>query len=555
MAESASPSLLERWNGRSVTARVGHVLAAVAMVATALAVAPPTPATAQNTVPVLVSNQDQTAGTALATASGRASYAQSFTTGDNIHGYTLSSAEIGVSAASGVTVRVRLLSDDSGPDTALATLTTSATIGTTVSTKSFAAHDVLLEPNTTYWIEVAKTAGADTGMSVATTTDETGTDSATLAGWSVGDNAWAYSSSTWSDHSATSDVNLKIRLRGRPETTSEPGPYVSNRQFQERSTVAKTSSTTTKYATRFSPGWNPDGDTLDITSVVLSVAAESGTTPRVAIHATTGSAPGSPASNPVTNGTLTAPAGISTDLDAPDRAVFRASPALTLRHGLWYWLVVDVGSGSGNVSVGTTASDSWDEGSLSGTEHLGHHEGLRHVVVRRQRRAVVPHVGPRHDRQRTARLLGTAAGRPRVHGPDFRRDPEIQDHVVMAVAAQHQQDRHLHRHPRGRRWPGGHLYPDVGRSAHVAQSKDRVCGRIPPVRGHCADGGAAGAVAACPVQRGPGRLRVPAPCLRASCSHTIPRSHRHSPPGRTPPGTCCAARASGWRLTTRSSSR
>ena len=63
---------------------------------------------AQDLDPVLVSNTGQAAGSDLATATGRASYAQSFTTGDHPDGYFLSSVEVGLKAGSGVTAEVAL---------------------------------------------------------------------------------------------------------------------------------------------------------------------------------------------------------------------------------------------------------------------------------------------------------------------------------------------------------------------------------------------------------------------------------------------------------------
>ena len=63
---------------------------------------------AQTLDPVLVSNTGQTAGSDLATATGRVSYAQSFTTGVHPDGYFLSSVDVGLKAGSGVTAEVAL---------------------------------------------------------------------------------------------------------------------------------------------------------------------------------------------------------------------------------------------------------------------------------------------------------------------------------------------------------------------------------------------------------------------------------------------------------------
>ena len=66
-------------------------------------------ATAQTVVPVLVSNEGRPSETALTTASGRVSYAQSFRTGDHADGYFLSSVELGLAVESGVSVEAKLL--------------------------------------------------------------------------------------------------------------------------------------------------------------------------------------------------------------------------------------------------------------------------------------------------------------------------------------------------------------------------------------------------------------------------------------------------------------
>ena len=67
---------------------------------------------AQTLDPVLVSNTGQTAGSDLATATGRATYAQSFTTGDHPDGYFLSSVEVGLKAERTVTVPLTVTDQD-----------------------------------------------------------------------------------------------------------------------------------------------------------------------------------------------------------------------------------------------------------------------------------------------------------------------------------------------------------------------------------------------------------------------------------------------------------
>ena len=325
---------------------------------------------AQDLDPVLVSNTGQTAGSDLATATGRVTYAQSFTTGDHTDGYFLSSVEVGLKADSGVTAEVALWRSHRGvfgshigyrffPSRKLTTLSGVDSIDNDAATLEwFSANDVLLLPDTTYWIVVTRTGGADDGLSVATTSSEDAVDAGGMAGFSVGNNVWVpYPDSRfgWDDYSGSVDASMKIGLRGS-EATRPPGPYATNRNQQSRAAAAETSSSTSRYATSFTTASNPA--THQLTSVLLGVAAEAGVSPRVAIHADASG--GRPAASALTNGTLTAPADVSRVLGAPERAEFTASPAISLAGGTRYWVVLDVGSGSGSLSVSTTASDAND---------------------------------------------------------------------------------------------------------------------------------------------------------------------------------------------------
>ena len=325
---------------------------------------------AQTLDSVLVSNTGQTAGSDLATATGRVSYAQSFTTGVHPDGYFLSSVDVGLKADSGVTAEValwwsyRTVSSNrigfySLPDRILATLSGVASIDDDAATlERFSANDVLLLPDTTYWIVVTRTGGADDGLSVATTSSEDAVDAGGLAGFSVGNNVWVPDSPLnpdapeWADYSGSVDASMKIGLRGS-EATRPPGPYATNRNEQSRAAAAETSSSTSRYATSFTTA--PVPATHQLTSVLLGVAAEAGVSPRVAIHADASG--GRPAASALTNGTLMAPADVSRVLGAPERAEFTASTAISLTGSTRYWVVLDVGSGTDSLSVSTTASD------------------------------------------------------------------------------------------------------------------------------------------------------------------------------------------------------
>ena len=151
--------------------------------------------------PVLVANTGQAAGPDLATATDRAAYAQSFTTGSNPDGYFLSSVDVGLAAGSGVTVEVALwwsdrdiLAPDGGyrnyPKHILTTLSAPSIDDDASTLERFSTNDVLLLPDTTYWIAVTRTGGADAGLSVGTTSSGDAVDAGGMAGFSVGNNVW-----------------------------------------------------------------------------------------------------------------------------------------------------------------------------------------------------------------------------------------------------------------------------------------------------------------------------------------------------------------------------
>ena len=319
----------------------------------------------------LVANTGQAAGSDLATATDRAAYAQSFTTGSNPDGYFLSSVDVGLAAVSGVTAEValwwsdrRALAPDGGyrdfPQHILTTLSAPSIDNDASTLERFSTNDVLLLPDTTYWIVVTRTGGDVAGLSVGTTTSGDAVDAGGMAGFSVGNNVWVPDAPRWADYTSSVDATMKIGLRGT-EATRPPGPYATNRNEQTYAAAAETSSSVSRYATSFGTSHVPSA--AELTSVVLSVAAESGVTPRVAIHADSS---GSPAASAVTNGTLTAPTDLSRVLGAPGRAEFTTSAAISLAANTIYWVVLDVGSGSGKLSVSTTASNS-NDGASAGT--------------------------------------------------------------------------------------------------------------------------------------------------------------------------------------------
>ena len=368
--------------------RIGLALAqlAVLLAAAFLAAFLAAGVDAQSVDRVLVSNTGQPAGTALTTDATRDSFAQSFRTGGNINGYRLSSVDLGLSAAAGVTVEVSLWTNgDSAisasaieeplfgeglghgapfrnhPFRRLVTLAGPSSIDSDTSTlEQFTTNgDVPLLHDRTYWIVVTKTAGASAGLSIDTVSPPGSVDAGGLDGFSLGSRVWARSKAVdpWSDdgdYANGSNTSMTIRVRGMEPQSRPPGPSFTTRHDHPWAATARTSTTTSKYAYHFlisHSGFVAPRNAV-VTSVVLSVAAEEGVTPRVAIHADDN---GAPAASPLADGTLISPS-VSRDLGVPARAEFTARTPLILNLRTTYWVVLDAASGSGNLSVGTVES-------------------------------------------------------------------------------------------------------------------------------------------------------------------------------------------------------
>ena len=356
--------------------------------------------------PVMVSNTGQTAGTALATTAARDTYAQSFRAGDHYDGYFLDAVDLGLSVQAGVEVEVSLWRAGRGnhaaytfpvlhsglvwfPREKLMTLSGPASIDADTTTRErFRAHDVLLYPNMTYWIVVSQTAGPAGGLSLATSSMAGAVDSGSAAASGLGRKLYngVHTNLMWPTenagdpngppaYAAALDRSLTISVRAA-EATRPPGPYWTNRNLQPWAAPAETDANVTRYAASFSPGLDFD-NTSDIssfalTSVILSVAAESPSTLRVRIHADSNGRPGTA----LTNGTLTAPAQISATLSAPSRAEFTTNTPIALSVDTTYWVVIDDSAGTGKLSVGTTISSSLDSALVRGN-FLAHPWPLR----------------------------------------------------------------------------------------------------------------------------------------------------------------------------------
>ena len=162
---------------RYSSARLPLLLGALALFSLLLTMQPP-PAQAQ-TVTDLVSNTAESR-----TANSDGGLAQSFTTGGNTGGYTLSEVRIRVRATGPTSMKI--FEDSSGlPGSELATLTNPSSIAANSLNTFTAPSGTTLAANTTYWVYVSKglfSGGAE--FRLVASDSETG-----LTGWTIGNGA------------------------------------------------------------------------------------------------------------------------------------------------------------------------------------------------------------------------------------------------------------------------------------------------------------------------------------------------------------------------------
>ena len=168
-----------RSRGRSFVTR-GLTAALLAVFAVLLAL----PVQAQ-TVTTLVSNTAQTVGT----GGSNHFLAQSFETGTNASGYTMTELQIRLSTVGTSTTVISIREDDGGkPGTLVATLTNPAFMDDSLNTFTAPANTTL-EASTTYWVSVNEGISSSNRMQLfgqPVETDETGE-----MGWSIGnDRLW-----------------------------------------------------------------------------------------------------------------------------------------------------------------------------------------------------------------------------------------------------------------------------------------------------------------------------------------------------------------------------
>ena len=207
--------------GRS---RLRHAAAALA-VAFAGVFAVPTIADAAT----LVSNSGQTTSTDLGLS---LKTAQSFTTGLNDGGYSLTGVDLYLRVGTNASVEVRILNDNSGlPGTTRYTLVNPVSFSTSsVSKATFSAPtNSTLVKDTTYWVEIEATSGT-VGLGRTTSTSE---DSGGEDDWSIADTR-LFINNAGDNYTSTSFSGWLMRLtvEGTEDSGTNTAPTASDGEVE-----------------------------------------------------------------------------------------------------------------------------------------------------------------------------------------------------------------------------------------------------------------------------------------------------------------------------------
>ena len=230
---------MPRLSGRELHGEISHpprhaplrllAVAAALLVLVALATFQGAPSL-QAVVTTLISNTGQTthATTVVTLGTGTSDdsrAAQSFVTGTNTDGYTVSSigiklATLSAAANAGTDLKLEIYSDASStPDSAICTLADPATFTAdavnefTAPTGAEACPRLLRNTNYHVVLERVATTTANSTVTVSTTPDN-GEDTGGATGWSIGNHARKYASS-WS---AIAHNSLQIQIKGESVT-------------------------------------------------------------------------------------------------------------------------------------------------------------------------------------------------------------------------------------------------------------------------------------------------------------------------------------------------
>ena len=214
----AKPGRLGRWHVRSLA-----VLSLAAVLLAAFAAFLALPAQAQTPViTTLVSNGHLT----VSSSSSAILQAQSFVTGANVDGYTVS--EVGVYFTNGsgrnTSAKIRKNNNNNLPGDLVATLTNPDTL-TSASFNTFTAPaDTMLDANTTYWISMNEDiASRKAFLGRVIANDETGE-----TGWSIGDGRLSRNTASGAWQSLNDALQIEIRGTSGGTTTQSNDATLSS---------------------------------------------------------------------------------------------------------------------------------------------------------------------------------------------------------------------------------------------------------------------------------------------------------------------------------------
>ena len=169
---------------------------------------------------LLVGNLTGTGETSVVVSSTKPKAAQPFTTGSHAGGYSLSHISLYFAAStSGVTPKVSIYEDDG--ETPLHTLSNPGSIPLTAEVLDFTAEEVLLKPNTTYWLVLDMMSGTGTLSVGLEESDDEFVPS--LLDWSIADSGYENDGTAWAQTvvSGVSPV-FQMEVRGRSVSHNFP---------------------------------------------------------------------------------------------------------------------------------------------------------------------------------------------------------------------------------------------------------------------------------------------------------------------------------------------
>ena len=328
--------------------RPGIALLALALLAALFALTPAQPADAQQTSQALVSNFGQFGD---GTFDLRTDLAQSFTTGGNPDGYTLTSVDVMFARSiedfsSKLTVTVN--SDSNGrPGTVVATLTNPAFVNRQRGTYSWTHEGVELTPGSRYWVVFDQTGIGDSTTNIDSTTAD-GEDSGAAPGWSIHNLGHTRAQGgNW--QGALDASSLKIRINGAINPS-----LVSN--FNQAN--GQTGGFSNDHAQAFTTGSSAGGYILTAVHFQFPTISDGGLASKltVTVNSDSGGNPGAVVA------TLTNPSPMASGTNSFTHSGLFLHPDVT------YWVVIDLhGSGaSGTNTVQNTASAAEDSGAAPG---------------------------------------------------------------------------------------------------------------------------------------------------------------------------------------------